>query len=299
MFGAPNPASTMPDLASLLSTIQNLYPQARITSGYRGPNNPLTLRNPASLHAQGSPEDPRAVDVAPIPGVSFNDYVSSVKKAGVPISQAFDEASHPFAWTTGPNWHLAEGSAPMPQATIIPKKKPQTLADLATPPLGGASVDQPTLPDQINPPQTLADLVNSGPPVDTKTGKTKNTIGNVLGILGDALMAYGGLKPEFAPMMQQQAQDDRQAALAQQRLNAEVEAAQAKATEPPAAMQTAIWFSQQDPATQARLAQSLDTYDPKTTIGPQGVQIVPRVQTKTIGNRTFHYINGQWFEEGQ
>src|SRR5690349_5175998 len=96
---------------SLLGTIQSLYPQARLTSGYRGPNNPLTRRNPKSLHALGSPEDPRAVDIAPIPGVTFDQYKAAVG-AKVPLAQAFDEASHPFPWTTGPNWHLATGAAP-------------------------------------------------------------------------------------------------------------------------------------------------------------------------------------------
>src|SRR5438445_388981 len=94
MSGA-NPDLAVPELASLIATIKQLFPQANVTSGYRGPNNPLTIAHPGSMHAQGSPEDPRAVDVAPIPGVNFNDYVSKIKQAGVPIAQAFDEATHP------------------------------------------------------------------------------------------------------------------------------------------------------------------------------------------------------------
>jgi hypothetical protein len=95
---------------SLISVIQQLFPQARVTSGYRGPNNALTIANPHSLHAQGSPDDPRAVDIAPIPGMSFQDYVSKLKNSGVQVAQAFDEATHPFPWTTGPNWHIAGGA---------------------------------------------------------------------------------------------------------------------------------------------------------------------------------------------
>jgi hypothetical protein len=208
-------------LASLLATIHNLYPQARVTSGYRGANNPLTLRNPASLHAQGSPEDPRAVDVAPIPGMKFGDYVNSIKQAGVPVSQAFDEATHPYPWTTGPNWHIATGA---PQVAAAPKRysKSTTLADLAGrsafPVQNGVdplAPDHPPAAQAFYPPEqqpmTLADLgqskfpvVNGGDPLAPQQRRNPFSVGNILGVLGDSLMAYGGMKPEFGPALERQ-----------------------------------------------------------------------------------------------
>jgi hypothetical protein len=238
MFNDTNPAlASGMGLASLLATIRGLYPNAQVTSGYRGPNNPLTQRNPASLHARGSPQDPRAVDVAPIPGMSFDQYVSSVKNAGVPISQAFDEAKHPFPWTTGPNWHLASGTAPMAA------RKPKTLADLASPPLSTPPIngEQPSNLGQS--PMTLAGLASPQIP-DVPTKKPSPfTAGNILGVLGDALMAYGGLPPQFAPALRHQREDDKQAELARERLATEVQLAQKKAMEPPQWLQDATIFN--------------------------------------------------------
>jgi hypothetical protein len=165
-------------LASLLGTIQGLYPQARVTSTYRGPNNPLTRRNPSSLHAQGSPEDPRAVDIAPIPGVTFDQYRAAVG-AKVPLAQAFDEASHPFPWTTGPNWHLAQGQAPKMAA----RPKPRTLADIAAPSMSAMPVGLASAP--VASPMTLADLALPQGDIPQKKA-SKFTAGNILGVLGSS-----------------------------------------------------------------------------------------------------------------
>lgn len=217
-------------LASLLGTIRNLYPQARVTSGYRGPDNPLTRRNPASFHALGSPSDPRAVDVAPIPGVTFGDYVSSVKKAGVPVAQAFDEASHPFPWTTGPNWHLATGNPQVaaPRKSFDPNKPPRisTLGDLV-------SIDAQPMAQA---PMTLADL--QAPQVQPKSNKTVHTLGNIAGILGDALMAYGGMQPQFAPTLTREREQEADRSFDREKLNATLELAREKALAPHPLTQT-------------------------------------------------------------
>ena len=241
MFGDPNPAMALPDLASLLSTIRGTYPQARVTSGFRGPNNPLTQRNPASLHAQGSAADPHAVDVAPIPGVSFDQYVSSIRRQGVPITQAFDEAAHPFPWTTGPNWHLATGAAPQGAAPVqpyYPPRKPKTLADIAAPNAADQPVSlmsDPSAGPMQPQPQTLADLAL---PAANVKQPSKFNLGNILGVLGDALMAYGGLQPQFGPGLRRQQEDQRAQDFDREKFNAQIQLAQEKALAPKPLTQT-------------------------------------------------------------
>lgn len=77
-----------------------------MTSGYRGPNDPLTKANPGSWHTKSH----AAVDVAPIPGMTFGQYVQQIESAGHTVIDAHDEATHPMPWTTGPNWHVVIGN---------------------------------------------------------------------------------------------------------------------------------------------------------------------------------------------
>lgn len=234
-------------LTSLLGAIRQTYPQARITSGYRGPDNPLTRKNPRSFHAHGSPDDPQAVDVAPIPGVSFNDYVSSIKRAGVPVAQAFDEASHPFPWTTGPNWHIAQGQA---QQMVQQRKRPSlaSLGQSAFPVAGGMDPLAPS-PEPYYAPQppqarTLADLGPSAFPVAANGAdplapkKSKFTAGNIMGVLGDALMAYGGLQPQFGPGLARQHELDQQQGFDREKLSAMLDLKRQQALMPKPPTQT-------------------------------------------------------------
>jgi hypothetical protein len=297
MFGDPNPAMALPDLASLLSTIQSTYPQARITSGFRGPNNPLTQRNPASLHAQGSAADPHAVDVAPIPGVSFDQYVSSIRRQGVPITQAFDEAAHPFPWTTGPNWHLATGAAPQGAAPVQPYRKPKTLADIAAPDAAQQPVSlmsDPSAGPMQPQPQTLADLAL---PAANVKQPSKFNVGNILGVLGDALMAYGGLQPQFGPGLRRQQEDQRAQDFDREKFNAQIQLAQQKALEPPQFVQNLEAYLKMPPEQKRALLQYQDATNPINVSTPAGTQNVPRTTTKTINGKTYYNIGGDWFEE--
>jgi hypothetical protein len=52
----------------------------------------------------------------------------------------------------------------------------------------------------------------------------RNALPGILGILGDALAAYGGQRGVFTPMMMQQRQDEREDNRARERLNASIEA---------------------------------------------------------------------------
>ena len=85
--------------------IQDLFPNARITSGYRGPNHPLSKKNPRSYHATTR----GAVDVAPIPGLTFQQYIGRIRAAGHKIIEARDEVTNPSSHATGPHWHVVIG----------------------------------------------------------------------------------------------------------------------------------------------------------------------------------------------
>lgn len=77
---------------------------ARVTSAKRDPNSALGLKNPRSYHNIG-----QAVDVAPIPGMNFQQYVQKLKDAGYDIIEARDEVTNPSKNATGPHWHVAYG----------------------------------------------------------------------------------------------------------------------------------------------------------------------------------------------
>jgi soluble lytic murein transglycosylase len=85
--------------------IKSLFPNVRVTSGYRGPNHPLTKANPNSWHAKGH----GAVDIAPIQGMSFQDAAKRIEAAGYTILEARDEVNHPTKHATGPHWHFVIG----------------------------------------------------------------------------------------------------------------------------------------------------------------------------------------------
>ncbi len=88
------------------AVIAELFPNARITSGYRGPNNPLSKKNPRSYHASTK----GAVDIAPIPGVTFKEYIAGIRRAGYKIIEARDEVKNPSKYATGPHWHVVIGN---------------------------------------------------------------------------------------------------------------------------------------------------------------------------------------------
>lgn len=93
--------------------VKSLFPNVRITdSGKR--TGPLAVANPKSYHIGG-----HAIDVAPIPGMTFDEYVGKLKSAGVPVVEAIDEVKHPSKHATGPHWHVAwAASKPVGPKTI-------------------------------------------------------------------------------------------------------------------------------------------------------------------------------------
>lgn len=85
--------------------INTLFPNARVTSGYRGPNHPLSKKNPDSWHAKSQ----GAVDIAPIQGMTFQDAARRIEAQGYTILEARDEQRYPTSNTTGPHWHFVIG----------------------------------------------------------------------------------------------------------------------------------------------------------------------------------------------
>lgn len=105
-FAEGGPAEEMAR-GGLIDVAKSLFPDIRITSGYRGEGNALSKKNPRSWHKQGSPDNPTAIDVAPIKGMEFEDFVKSLKRGGLHILEAIDEVKNPSKHATGPHWHVA------------------------------------------------------------------------------------------------------------------------------------------------------------------------------------------------
>ncbi len=87
--------------------MQKLFPNARVTDSRRDPNSRLGRANPKSWHNKSG----AAVDIAPIPGMSFGQFVQRVKAAGYRIIEQRDEVNNPSGHATGPHWHIVIGEA--------------------------------------------------------------------------------------------------------------------------------------------------------------------------------------------
>jgi len=98
--GANEKASLMSDAVNL---VKSLFPTARVTSTKRSPTSVLGRKNPRSYRNIG-----RAIDIAPIPGVKFKDYVRSLENAGLDIVEAIEEVGKGRSkHATGDHWHVA------------------------------------------------------------------------------------------------------------------------------------------------------------------------------------------------
>lgn len=103
---AAQPSAPSVALDDARSVVASAFPNARITSWKRDANDPLTKRNPPSWHANSG----GAVDVAPIPGVTFEQYVQKFRDQGYPIIEALNETGAGRSpWATGDHWHVVLG----------------------------------------------------------------------------------------------------------------------------------------------------------------------------------------------
>src|SRR5207342_2953591 len=93
-------------------------------------------------------------------------------------------------------------------------------------------------------PMSLGDLAANDYPQGNVPQKKHSpfTAGNVLGVLGDALMAYGGLQPQFGPNLAHQQDEERQQGYDREKFNAQLDLARQKALEPPQWLQDAVAF---------------------------------------------------------
>jgi len=112
-------------MTDAVNIVKTLFPTARITSTKRSPTSKLGMANPRSYHNIG-----KAIDIAPIPGVKFKDYLTSVKSAfkdaGIEIAEAIEEVGKGRSkHATGDHWHIAYTSPK--KAPKAPVKAPEAV----------------------------------------------------------------------------------------------------------------------------------------------------------------------------
>lgn len=101
--GSPGP--TVPPIGNAKEVVQSLFPAAKVTDWKRPADSRLGKANPKSWHVNSG----AAVDVRPIPGMTFGEFVGSIKAAGHNIIEARDEATNPSKHATGKHWHVVIG----------------------------------------------------------------------------------------------------------------------------------------------------------------------------------------------
>jgi hypothetical protein len=282
-------------LPNALQLLHQQFPGAFVTSGKRDPNSALGRANPRSYHNIGE-----AFDIRPMQGVGFDQYVSSLKNAGLPVVEALDEAKNPKPWTTGPNWHVAFASQPKEEKK--PMLTPEQRAAMFTVAIPGED------PQQFNIQKAMAAMVQAQQPpaapqaLPMEQRKDVPLWVKILGSLGDAYSKTNGREGSFLPTLQAANQGVDERNFDREKLNAEMEVKQqelaSRLQEPPPFIQNLQAWQALDPATKKQYLQYQDATNPITVATPQGTQAVPRTSTKVIGGKTYYKIGDQWFEEG-
>lgn len=193
------------------------FPGARVTSGKRDPNSRLGRANPRSFHNIG-----QAWDVAPIPGMTFDQYRDRVKQDGWNVREAIDEVKNPSRHATGPHWHVAvdgrkeQQEMPTTLASLMQNnpaltpqsQQPQTpsLASYLQAPLNNEALQSPIMPgDQPGP-----EFVPMSPLPGVKP-KGRGTANDIMGSIFDVLAAAGGGQPTYwAGVVDHQQRDEQQ-----------------------------------------------------------------------------------------
>ena len=88
-----------------VSALRSVLPGARVTSGYRGPNHPLSQKNPSSYHAKSR----AAVDIAPIKGMTFAQARAKLAERYTLIEAINETGSGRTKNATGDHWHFVLG----------------------------------------------------------------------------------------------------------------------------------------------------------------------------------------------
>jgi len=274
--------------------LSQTFPGVRVTSTKRNPNSPLGRANPRSYHNIG-----QAVDIAPIPGMNFNDYVNRVKQ-DYNVLEARDEVNNPSSHATGPHWHLAYGDRK--EQKVNPFNRPQP--NYNTPGIGDdvqrqrvglAGLLDPSMQIEAPQPDTsgLASLMPTGKAYKRGTGR------DILGSIFDAMATFGGGQPNYWNSVNKE-QDDLQARVEEERqrlaqlrqpkymevggnlISLNQETGQATPVYSPGPKQPdwlgeAQAFNALPPDQKAMVAQFKDVMSPIAVSGPQGTVRVPRL----------------------
>jgi hypothetical protein len=122
-------------MSDAVNLVKSLFPTARVTSTKRSPTSDLGRKNPRSYHNIG-----KAIDIAPIPGIKFKDYVSSLKNAGLDVVEAIEEVGKGRSkHATGDHWHVAYATgSKTPKAAVKAPKADQ---------MASVDVEKPDMPD--------------------------------------------------------------------------------------------------------------------------------------------------------
>lgn len=104
---APKVTSAIRPVRDGRNAVNSVYPQYanNVTQVERDPNSALGKANPTSWHTRSK----AAIDMRPIKGMTFEQYVDGYRKAGYEIIEAKDEVKHPSKHATGPHWHVVLG----------------------------------------------------------------------------------------------------------------------------------------------------------------------------------------------
>ena len=107
MAAATFRGGSKPQLATNAKALaQRVFPNAKITDWRRDPNSNLGRANPKSYHVRSG----AAIDMRPIPGMTFEQAIQQFKAAGVQVHRdSRDEVKNPSGHATGPHWHFVLG----------------------------------------------------------------------------------------------------------------------------------------------------------------------------------------------
>mgnify|MGYP007100051097 CR=1 FL=1 len=104
------------------SVAKSLFPDIEITQQRRDPNSSLGKANPSSWHNKSG----AAIDVRPIKGMTFAQYVKRFADAGYTILEAKNEVGAGRSkWATGDHWHVVLGGGPKGAAPVRVTSKAQ------------------------------------------------------------------------------------------------------------------------------------------------------------------------------
>lgn len=86
--------------------VGRVFPNAIITDWKRDPKSRLGRANPKSFHVRSG----AAIDMRPIPGMTFQEAIQRFKAAGIQVHRdSRDEVNNPSGHATGPHWHFVLG----------------------------------------------------------------------------------------------------------------------------------------------------------------------------------------------